>query len=109
MGIDTVAPREEIGGAQLRWPQAHQLGETGSGTAIEVGDALGSDDRNAAQTLDPHRTSIQACVSDALVLVSSQIVDVSQNAINGDGGGIGANIAEPPVVSCAEPCRLLKT
>ena len=46
--IDVVVPGEDIGGGQLCLRQAHHLGETRPGTAIIVGDAHRSDDRDIA-------------------------------------------------------------
>ena len=81
--VDIVIPGEEIGGRPLRLRQAHHLRKTRPGTAIEIGDALGSDDRDIARTLDHHRTAVQPGITDSLTLIGQQHISSLQYTANG--------------------------
>src|SRR5436190_20821141 len=70
--VDVVIPGEDVSICQLCEWQTHHFRETGPGTAIKVGDALGSDDRYIARTLNDHRTRVQPSITDALAGIGSQ-------------------------------------
>ena len=80
--VDVVVPGEDIDRGQLRLWQAHHLGETRPGTAIEVRHALGSDDRDATRALDHHRTTVKASITDPIALVRRQVISAFYHAID---------------------------
>src|SRR6185436_6427142 len=62
--IQVVVPGEDVSFRPLCKWQAHHLGETSPGAAIEVRDPLGSDDGDIARTLDHNGSTIQPGIID---------------------------------------------